>query len=151
VWITEDASGAMFGGDYLIVSSPTNPGMMPDAASPTGRVPMLARYKDGLRELAERRPPALFAGHGPPITDVPALVHRRLTRIERRTKRIGEVLTATRDTTAGGLADLLYRGRARGSWDVMAEVVGHLDVLVEEGRASCRMGEDGFWHFAPIT
>ena len=151
VWITDVASGAIFGGDYLIVSSPTNPGMMPDAASPTGRVPMLARYKAGLRELADRNPPALFAGHGPPITDVPALVRRRLTRIERRTNRIGDVLAATGDTTAGELADVLYRGRARGSWDVMAEVVGHLDVLVDDGRASCRMGEDGYWHFAPTT
>jgi glyoxylase-like metal-dependent hydrolase (beta-lactamase superfamily II) len=144
-------SGAIFSGDYLLASSPTNPGMALDSSSATGRMPMLALYIDGLKELAARNAPALFTGHGPPVTDVAGLVERRLTRIERRTKRIRAVLADVGETTAAALADVLYRGRAHGSWDVMAEVVGHLDLLVTQRRATCTRGKDGYWHFAATS
>ena len=148
LWIVDAGSGAMFTGDYLLASSPTNPGMMLDRAHPSGRAPLLVQYMDGLRELASRNPPALFTGHGPVITDAPALVRRRLSRIERRTRRVRNALATAGESTAAQLAEGLYRGRARGSWDVMAELVGHLDVLIERGQATSRLGEDGYWHFS---
>jgi glyoxylase-like metal-dependent hydrolase (beta-lactamase superfamily II) len=147
LWAVETRSGAMFTGDYLLASSPTNPGMMADSTHPTGRAPLLVQYMDGLRELASRNPPALFTGHGPVITDAAELVSRRLMRIERRTRRVLEALASAGEPTAAELADRLYRGRARGSWDVMAELVGHLDVLIDRGHATTRLGEDGYWHF----
>jgi glyoxylase-like metal-dependent hydrolase (beta-lactamase superfamily II) len=150
LWLTYDPSGAIFTADYLLASGPTNPGLMLDADSPTGRAPLLAQYMSGLRELADRGAPALFAAHGPPITDAADLVERRLAKIERRSRRVLETLAIMDEPTAGQMADRLYRGRARGSWDVMAELVGHLDLLVERGRAASRLGEDGYWHFKSL-
>lgn len=147
VWICDEDTNALFTGDYLLTSGPTNPGMMLDPKNAPARVPLLAQYVAGLEELRDRRPPALFAGHGPPITDVPTLVTRRIARIERRTRRVLDALRAAGETTGADLADRLYRGRAHGSFDVVAELVGHLDVLVTDGRATTRLGEDGYWHF----
>ena len=147
LWICDQQTSALFTGDYLLASGPTNPGMMLDPDSAPARVPLLARYIIGLEELRSRRPPALFAGHGLPITDTPTLVDRRISRIARRTRRVLDVLRAHDDATAAELADHLYRGRAHGSFDVVAELVGHLDLLVADGRAATRLGEDGYWHF----
>ena len=150
LWLSEEDSGALFAGDYLLASGPTNPGMVTDAAAPSGRAPLLAQYVAGLTELARRAPPVIFAGHGEPITAVRELVQRRVARIERRGRRVLAALRRADEPTAAELAEELYRGRARASFDVIAELVGHLDLLVSEGHASARLGEDGYWHFRAI-
>jgi glyoxylase-like metal-dependent hydrolase (beta-lactamase superfamily II) len=145
VWITHESSDAMFVGDYVLASGPSTAGMSFDATYPTKRAPLFVQYTAGLRELHDRAAPVLFAGHGPPITDHAALIDRRLQKSERRTRRVLEVLASAGEVTATGLAQHLYKGHAVGSWDVMADVVGRLDLLVAEGRATAKLGEDGYW------
>lgn len=149
LWVVHEPSGAVFGGDYLLASGPTNPGLMLDRRDASRRIPLLARYVEELTVLADRHPPVVFAGHGLPITDVAGLVQRRIAKIERRTRRVLEELERLRKATPAEIGDHLYRGRARRNWDVMAEVVGHLDLLVADGRASAALEEDGYWHFVP--
>jgi glyoxylase-like metal-dependent hydrolase (beta-lactamase superfamily II) len=147
LWIVEEASAAVFVGDYVLETGPTNPGMVLDPDSPSGRAPILAQYISGMRELVARGAPALFAGHGVPIIDAASLVARRIAKIERRTRRVLHVLERSGDATPAVLADRLYRGLARQSFDVMAEVTAHLDLLVSDGRATAELREDGYWHF----
>lgn len=148
VWVTDEASGAIFVGDYLIDGHPTNAGLELDRSHPTGRAPLLAQYNDGLRVLAAREAPVLLPAHGPPITHHRSLIERRLAKTDRRTRR---VLAAVRDcqpATALAVAEHMYgRQRAIDSWGVIADVVGRLDLLVAERRASTTMGEDGAWLF----
>jgi hypothetical protein len=125
--------------------------MVLDPDSQSGRAPILAQYISGLRELVDRGAPALFAGHGPPIRDAATLVVRRISKIERRTRRVLHVLAHSGDATPAVLADRVYRGLARQSFDVMAEVTAHLDLLVAEGRATAELREDGYWHFRATT
>jgi glyoxylase-like metal-dependent hydrolase (beta-lactamase superfamily II) len=146
IWVTDETSKAMFVGDYLIADHPTNAGLEIDRTDPTGRAPLLQQYTEGLRELASRPAPALFAAHGPPITDHRALIERRLQKSDRRTARVLKALSDM-PTSAFDLGTRLYRGRAAGSWEVMADLTGRLDLLVAQGRASAHLGEDGVWYF----
>jgi glyoxylase-like metal-dependent hydrolase (beta-lactamase superfamily II) len=146
VWVVEE-SGAIFVGDYVIADHPTNAGLEIDRSQPNGRAPLLEQYNDGLRELARREAPVLFPAHGPPINDHPALIERRLAKTDRRTRGVLRALEDSPGVTALELGRRMYRSRAETSWEVLSDLVGRLDLLVAEGHATSRMGEDGAWHF----
>jgi glyoxylase-like metal-dependent hydrolase (beta-lactamase superfamily II) len=147
VWVTEESSGAIFVGDYVIGDHPTNAGLEIDESDPSGRAPLLQQYNEGLRELASRAAPVLFPAHGPPITDHATLIERRLNKTNRRTRHVESALTET-PRSALDIARGLYRSRAEQRWEVMADVVGRLDLLVAEARATATLGEDGVWYFS---
>jgi glyoxylase-like metal-dependent hydrolase (beta-lactamase superfamily II) len=147
VWVVEEASGAIFVGDYIIGDHPTNAGMEIDSSEPMGRARLLEQYNAGLRELRDRPAPVLFPAHGPPIVDHAALIDRRLTKSARRTRHVLEGVVKHPNSTAIEIGRALYGGRPDRSWEVVADLVGRLDLLVAEGRVSARMEEDGAWHF----
>ena len=146
VWVIDDATRAIFVGDYMLANHPTNAGLELDASHPTGRMPLLERYNAGLRELMERPSPCLFPAHGPPIPGHRDLIERRLAKTDRRTRHVFDALD-TSPATALEVAHRLYGARAENSWEIMADLVGRLDLLVAEGRASSALGEDGVWYF----
>lgn len=146
IWVVDDATGAIFVGDYVLADHPTNGGLEIDRTHPTGRAPLLALYNEGLRELMDREAPALFPGHGPPIAGHRDLIRRRLEKTERRTRHVHNALSE-RPRTALDVGRAMYGGRAERSWEMMADLVGRLDLLVAERRASSRLGEDGVWYF----
>jgi glyoxylase-like metal-dependent hydrolase (beta-lactamase superfamily II) len=146
LWVVDDTSGAIFVGDYIIGDHPTNAGLEIDRSHRTGRAQLLESYNAGLRELMTRDAPALFAGHGPPVTDHRELIERRLQKTDRRTRHVLGALGST-PLTALEVGRSLYGTRAETSWEMMADLVGRLDLLVTEGRASSRLGEDGVWYF----
>lgn len=148
LWIVDEGTGAIFVGDYLIADHPTNAGMEVDVSHPSGRAPLLQQYNAGLRELRVRPAPALFPAHGPPISGHAELIDRRLAKSDRRTRHVLEGLVKHPNATARELGRALYGSRPERSWEVVADLVGRLDVLVAEGRATARMGEDGAWHFS---
>lgn len=147
VWICDEASGALFTGDYLIANHPTNAGLERDPSHPSGRAQLLEAYNRGLRELEQRDAPVLFPSHGPPITDHRALLARRLAKTERRTRSVLEALREAGTTTAVALGRRMYRDRMNTNWEVVADLAGRLDVLVAGGHATAVMGEDGVWYF----
>lgn len=150
-WVTERASGAVFVGDYLLLSSPTNAGMEPDAGQPNGRAPLLQRYNAALAELAGRDAPALFPGHGPPVTGHRTLIERRLHKSAVRTQHVLHVLQREGLATPVDLARRMFGDRiARDPWEYLADVVGRLDLLEAEGHARSWKGEDGVWRFEPL-
>jgi glyoxylase-like metal-dependent hydrolase (beta-lactamase superfamily II) len=151
VWVVDEASGAIFVGDYIIGDHPTNAGMEIDETQPMGRAPLLAQYNAGLRALRDRPAPVLFPAHGPPISDHAALIERRLAKSDRRTRHVLEGVVKHPNSTALEIGRALYGTRPERSWEVVADLVGRLDLLVAEGRVSSRMGEDGAWHFTATT
>lgn len=151
VWIVEERSGAIFVGDFLITDHPTNAGMELDPQDPSGRAPLLQQYNAGLRELRDRPAPVLFPAHGPPIVGHAELIDRRLAKSDRRTRHVLDGLRKHPKATALELGRALYGSRPERSWEVVADLVGRLDLLVAEGRARAHMGEDGAWHFTANT
>lgn len=148
VWITDNGSGAIFVGDYLLAGHATNAGMEIDPQHPSGRVPLLERYTQGLRELRDRAAPALFPAHGPPITNHAELIDRRLAKSSRRTRHVLDGLRKAPSSSALDLGRHLYGSRPERSWEVVADLVGRVDLLVAEGRARSHLGEDGVWYFS---
>ena len=146
VWITEEKTRAIFVGDYVLANHPTNAGLERDDRHPTGRAQLLQRYNDGLRELMSRDAPVLFPAHGPPITDHRTLLERRLQKTDRRTRSVLAALREAGLVTCVQLGRRMYRDRIE-NWEVVADLVGRLDQLIAEGRATARMGEDGAWRF----
>jgi glyoxylase-like metal-dependent hydrolase (beta-lactamase superfamily II) len=148
VWVVEEGSGAIFVGDYLLAHHPTNPGLVRSAEHASGRAPLLQQYNAGLSELGERDAPALFPGHGRAIVDYRDLVARRLRKSKRRTESVLQALRSLdAPTTPVALGRGVYRELIDRNWEVVADLVGRLDLLVAEGRADARLGEDGAWYF----
>lgn len=148
VWLTDEATGAMLCGDYLLADAPTNAGLEPDPSHPLGRAPMLERYNDALRELRDRDVPVVLPGHGPPITDHRAVIDRRLAKSERRTDRVLGALAEYGPCTPAELAGRMFGERISGNpFGFMADLVGRLDLLWAEERAEAWRGDDGAWRF----
>jgi glyoxylase-like metal-dependent hydrolase (beta-lactamase superfamily II) len=150
VWLVDDTSGAIFVGDYVLANHPTNAGLERDTGHPTGRAQLLEQYNAGLRELMKRQTPALFPAHGPPITDHVDLIMKRLRKTDRRTESVLEGLSENGPITPIALGRRLYRDRVDNNWEVVADLIGRLDLLVSQGRATSRMGEDGAWYFQAV-
>ena len=149
VWVVDDTTGAIFVGDYMLANHPTNAGLELDEAHPTGRAQLLGAYNEGLCDLMSRTAPALFPAHGPPITDHHDMIGRRLEKTNRRTRHVAGALSTTPES-ALAVARHLYGARAEANWEIMADLVGRLDLLVAEGHATSTMGEDGVWYFRKI-
>jgi glyoxylase-like metal-dependent hydrolase (beta-lactamase superfamily II) len=146
LWVIDEPSGAIFTGDYVLADHPTNAGLEVDPDDPTGRAPLLAQYNNGLRELMARQAPALFPGHGPPITNHRGFIERRLNKTDRRTRHVLGALD-DQPRSALNVGRKLYGARAEQSWEIMSDLAGRLDLLSAEGRASSYLGDDGVWYF----
>jgi len=100
---------------------------------------MLLRYTEGLRELARRDLRALRR-HGARPPRSAALVSGDCANHGHESH---PGVTRAPGETRGGAGGNALPPRARGSWDVMAELVGYLDALVAQGRATCRLAKMG--------
>ena len=99
-----------------------------------GRTKALIDYRHSLRETAKMPIELMFGGHGDPILDHVDLIDRRLASQDRRTEKIFE-LVSEEPRTGHGIADAIWGNIAlTQAYLTLSEVVGHLDILLEEGR-----------------
>ncbi len=137
------AAGTAFGGDVLldrhasttVVSAALDPGW-------DGRRPRpLLDYRRSLDRLAALGLQAVLPGHGPAVEDPAALIAGRLAAQEERIERTARLLEAG-PRCAYDVA-VFERGEIAFAevLNALSETLGHLDVLVAEGRAFER--EDG--------
>jgi hypothetical protein len=83
----------------------------------------------------------VLAGHGDPVTDHRALIDERLALHERRAAKI-ERLLKERPRTAYEIARSLWGNIAvTQAYLTLSEVLGHVDLLLNAGRAVAR--QDG--------
>lgn len=151
LWVVEESTGAIFGGDYVLADSPTMAGLAGDPSHPFGARPMLAEYEEALEQMAGREVPVVFASHGPPITDHRELIARRLGRSRERTTRVIEALRQLREASVAEITTAAFGERlAHGMFALSSEVFGRLERLVEEQKVIRRRGEDGVWYYKPV-
>lgn len=150
IWAVEEKTGAIFGGDYLLAPSSTNPGLYPDPDHPIGMRSMLKDYEDGLRAMAALDAPVVFPSHGPAVTDHKALIARRLERSQRRTKQLLEELSWQGEATASELTSSMHGEKAAEAfYQFVSDTYGRLDMLLSEGKVAVSQREDGVWLFSP--
>lgn len=148
----DEASGELFGGDHLIKHISSNPlisrPLRPvpvgagnggeEQASSAGDVGERPRalmiYMDSLRATREMELEVVYAGHGVPVEDHRKLIDERMKMHDRRANKL-YALIAERPRSAYELAQEMWGNVAvTQAFLTLSEVLGHVDVLIDEGR-----------------
>jgi glyoxylase-like metal-dependent hydrolase (beta-lactamase superfamily II) len=126
----------LLGGDHLIKHISSNPLVArpldgaPDAAV---RPQALRSYSASLTATRELPARIVLAGHGEPVTDHRALIDERFALTERRAAKILKLL-GDEPATAHELAQRMWGNVAvTQAFLTLSEVLGHLDLLCDEG------------------
>jgi hypothetical protein len=91
----------------------------------------------------------VLPGHGEPITDHVALIDERFAHSRRRAEKIHELI-AERPRTGHELAQELWGDVAvTQAFLTLSEVIGHVDLLINEGRAR-EVRENGVIKFEAV-
>jgi glyoxylase-like metal-dependent hydrolase (beta-lactamase superfamily II) len=126
----------LIAGDHLLAHISSNPLISrPLPAKPgAGRPRALIQYIDSLRATRTLPADLVLTGHGPPIRDHVALIDERLALHRRRAEKILEMLQDG-PLSAYDLAVKMWGNVAvTQAYLTLSEVLGHLDVLLSEGR-----------------
>jgi glyoxylase-like metal-dependent hydrolase (beta-lactamase superfamily II) len=120
-----------------LISRPRDGGERPRA---------LITYLESLRRTRELDLDLVLPGHGDPIEDHRSLIDKRIALHERRADKL-HGLVAERPRTAYELAQELWGNIAvTQAYLTLSEVIGHMDILVEDGRAR-EVEEQGVVYF----
>jgi glyoxylase-like metal-dependent hydrolase (beta-lactamase superfamily II) len=133
----DEASGELVGGDHLIKHISSNPLISRplDGGQPGERPKALVAYLASLRATRDMELRVVLPGHGEPIEDHRALIDERFAMHERRARKL-HGLVAERPRTAHELAQELWGNVAvTQAYLTLSEVLGHVDLLLDDGRA----------------
>ncbi len=131
----------MFGGDHLLSHISSNPLISKPLDQSSGRTKSLINYRDSLRATAEMPIEIMLSGHGLAITDHAELIEKRLAGQDRRTEKIYRLIAEGHETPHG-VANAIWGDIAlTQAYLTLSEVIGHLDILVADGRVVENEGE----------
>jgi glyoxylase-like metal-dependent hydrolase (beta-lactamase superfamily II) len=120
--------------DHLIAHISSNPLISRPLDGSGERTQALVAYIDSLKKTREMPAEIVLSGHGEPITDHVSLITDRLALHERRAEKLYD-LVAEQPRTGYDLAQALWGNVAvTQAFLTLSEVIGHLDLLVNEGR-----------------
>lgn len=120
--------------DHLIAHISSNPLLTRPLDGSSERPRALVRYIESLRRTRELPAELVLSGHGDPITDHRSLIDDRLALHERRAEKIYRLI-GERPRTAFELAQEMWGNVAvTQAFLTLSEVVGHVDLLIEDGR-----------------
>jgi glyoxylase-like metal-dependent hydrolase (beta-lactamase superfamily II) len=130
----------LIGGDHLIGHISSNPLLSRPLGGRSGepgggRPRALMMYMESLRETRELPVEVVLPGHGEPVTNHAALIDERFRMHERRAGKIRGLIDG-RPQTAYEIAQSLWGNVAvTQAYLTLSEVLGHVDLLLERGRA----------------
>lgn len=131
----------MFGGDHLLSHISSNPLISKPLDGSPGRTKSLINYRASLRETAAMPIGIMLSGHGLAITDHAELIRKRLASQDRRTEKIHD-LVADGHASPHAVANAIWGDIAlTQAYLTLSEVIGHLDILVADGRVVEHEGE----------
>ncbi len=127
--------------DHLIGHISSNPLIARALDGSDRREQALVTYIDSLRKTREMPADFVLSGHGEPITDHVTLIDERLAKTERRKEKIYGLI-AERPRSGYEVAQAIWGNVAvTQAFLTLSEVIGHADLLVNEGRV--RERDDG--------
>jgi glyoxylase-like metal-dependent hydrolase (beta-lactamase superfamily II) len=138
----EPESRTLLSSDHLIARITSNPIVEPPPPGESDRPKRLLQYIQQLERVAALQPAVAYPGHGLPITDVAALVAKRIAFHQQRADRIYREL-ARRPHTVFELVQQLFPADLPPVhlFLALSEVQGHLDLLVHQNRAQCVLSQ----------
>jgi glyoxylase-like metal-dependent hydrolase (beta-lactamase superfamily II) len=133
------SSGILLAADHLIAHISSNPLLarpLDASAEYTGPRPQaLLTYMDSLRKTQAMQLELVLPGHGQPITDHAALIDERFRMHRRRAERMRRLIVAE-PRTAHEIAQELWGNVAvTQAYLTLSEVLGHMDLLLQDGQA----------------
>lgn len=129
-------SGIAFGGDHLLSHISSNPLIARPLDGSGGRTRSLIDYTESLLKTREMDIDVMFSGHGDPVTNHRDLIDSRLAAQDRRREKIFGIIEE-RPRTAHQIAEAIWGDVAvTQAFLTLSEVIGHTDVLAEEGRVA---------------
>lgn len=140
--LLDERRGLMLGGDHLIGHVSSNPLISRPLPAPgetssplnAARPHALVSYLESLRATRELPLELVLAGHGDPVTDHVALIDDRMAMHDRRARKIHGLL-GDGPLTAHQLAQAMWGNiSVTQAYLTLSEVLGHLDLLVADGR-----------------
>ena len=135
--------------DHLLPHISSNPIITRPRDGTEGRPQALVTYLESLRMTREMDVELVLPGHGDPITDHRSLIDERLRLHRRRADRL-HGLIAERPRSAYELAQALWGNIAvTQAYLTLSEVLGHTDILQNEGRVR-ELEEDGVVRFEAL-
>lgn len=130
-----EPTASMFSGDHILARITPNPGIhFPDGTA-EGRLRSLPAYLRSLEKVRGLPARRILPGHGESMDDLPAAIDRILLHHTKRAERIAAFLGERPHTGFEMVLRLFPHIGMRRIRQTMAETVGHLDALVEEGLA----------------
>jgi glyoxylase-like metal-dependent hydrolase (beta-lactamase superfamily II) len=135
----EEGSRLLVGGDHLLAHISSNPLIArPLDGSERERPKALMIYLHSLRETREMDVSSVLGGHGEPIEGHRALIDERLRMHERRANKLCKLI-AEQPRNAYELAQAMWGNVAvTQAYLTLSEVLGHVDLLLDEGRVAER-------------
>ncbi len=127
--------------DHLIAHISSNPLISRPLDGSSERPQALVTYIESMRKTREMPAEIVLSGHGEPITDHVALIDDRIAKHERRKEKIYKLI-AEQPRSGFEIAQAIWGNVAvTQAFLTLSEVIGHADLLVNEGRV--REVEDG--------
>jgi glyoxylase-like metal-dependent hydrolase (beta-lactamase superfamily II) len=147
VFVDEERRLAL-GGDHLIKHISSNPLIArPLDGTSTKRPQALVTYLDSMARTRELDLDLVLAGHGEPIDDHRALIDERFRLHARRADKI-HAMIAREPRTAYEIAHDMWGNIAvTQAYLTLSEVLGHTDLLLNDGRVREVAGDDGVVRF----
>jgi glyoxylase-like metal-dependent hydrolase (beta-lactamase superfamily II) len=120
--------------DHLIAHISSNPLITRPLDSSDERPQALVTYIESMRETREMPAEIVLSGHGEPITDHVALIDDRIAKHDRRKEKVYKLI-AEQPRTGYEIAQAIWGNVAvTQAFLTLSEVIGHVDLLVNEGR-----------------
>jgi glyoxylase-like metal-dependent hydrolase (beta-lactamase superfamily II) len=127
--------------DHLIAHISSNPLISRPLDGSDQRPQALVTYIESMRKTREMPAEIVLSGHGEPITDHVALIDDRIAKHDRRKEKIYKLI-AEQPRNAYEIAQAIWGNVAvTQAFLTLSEVIGHADLLVNEGRV--READDG--------
>jgi glyoxylase-like metal-dependent hydrolase (beta-lactamase superfamily II) len=127
--------------DHLIAHISSNPLISRPLDGSGERPQALVTYIESMRRTREMPAEIVLSGHGDPIVDHVALIDERIAKHERRKEKIYELI-AEQPRSGFEIAQAIWGNVAvTQAFLTLSEVIGHADLLVNEGRV--READDG--------
>jgi glyoxylase-like metal-dependent hydrolase (beta-lactamase superfamily II) len=148
----DEARGILIAGDHLIAHISSNPLVHrpldgSDAEPGSDRPRPLAEYLRSLEQTAQMELSLLLPGHGDPITDHVSLIATRVRGTARRKQKIAGFIDQG-PCTAYEVAQALWGNIAvTQAYLTLSEVLGHVDLLLDDGRITQDAADDGVVRF----
>jgi len=135
--------------DHLIAHISSNPLISRPLDGSAGRPQALVTYIESMRKTREMPAEIVLSGHGEPITDHVALIDDRIAKHERRKEKIYKLI-AEQPRSGFEIAQAIWGNVAvTQAFLTLSEVIGHADLLVNEGRV-CEASDGAVMRYEAI-